>query len=142
MIAEFAVASRLSFPWSTVRRAYRNTPLFLRTKPQFRRAANSLSIQPVDDWLPVATTIADGLAQNRYERHYRILVPPWRIGEECCYSPPAQALGHSFPALSLAGVELNDALLGRRHFSPVSPEDLALKAMTKAQMDNGLRSPA
>jgi len=32
--------------------------------------------------------------------------------------------------------------LAAAHFSPVSPEDLALKAMTKAQMDNGLRSPA
>jgi hypothetical protein len=31
-----------------------------------------------------------------YERHYRIRLPPWRVGERCCYSHTAPSLEHSF----------------------------------------------
>jgi hypothetical protein len=53
-----------------------------------------------------------------YERHYRIRLPPWRIGERCCYSHTVQSLGHSVSALCRASVGLNDVLLGPRPFLP------------------------
>src|ERR1700677_4895716 len=43
----------------------------------------------------VGTIIADRPRTEPYERHYRIRLPPWRIGERCCYSHTVQSLEHS-----------------------------------------------
>jgi WG containing repeat len=64
-----------------------------------------------DPMVAVGTTIADRPRTEPYERHYRIRLPPWRIGERCCYSRTAQSLEHSSPALCRVGVGLNDVLL-------------------------------
>lgn len=53
-------------------------------------------------------TAASFAAPDPYERHYRIRLPPWRIGERCCYSHTAQSVGHSIPALCRVGVGWND----------------------------------
>ena len=53
-----------------------------------------------------------------YERHYRIRLPPWRVGERCGYSHTAPSLEPSFPALCRVSVERNDVLLGPRPSLP------------------------
>jgi len=62
-----------------------------------------------------------------YERHYRIRLPPWRIGERCCYSHTAQSLGHFVPrAVSGGRVWVERCSPGPAPCSPQAPPKIAL----------------
>ncbi len=66
----------------------------------------------------VGTIISDRPCTEPCERHYRIRLPPWRVGERCCDSHIAPSLEHSFPAPCRLGVGRNDVLLGPRPSLP------------------------
>jgi len=61
-----------------------------------------------------------------YERHYRIRLPPWMTGEQCCYSHTAQSLGHAFPRAVSGLCQIERCSPWPAPFSPQSPPKIAL----------------
>ena len=79
----------------------------------------SMGLSPIG----IAASLA---APEPYERHYRIRLPPWMIGEKCCYSHSAQSMGHAFPR-SVSGLcQIERCSPWPAPFSPQAPPKIAL----------------
>ena len=76
-----------------------------------------------------------------YERHYRIRLPPWMIGEECCYSHTAQSVEHSIHPRTVSGwCWVERCSPWPAPFSPQSPPKIALLcSLSKFRNDTALR---